>query len=260
VISSGVRYLVLSDVHANVVALDAVLADARTRGFDEALFLGDAVGYYPFPQEVVERLRSVAPVASLLGNHDAQLIEIIDGGGDTAPRDASPVVTPVLEAQADALDAEAVAWLRALATHHVDERFEAVHGALVRPWQYLYGLPEAEENLPLLSRPLCLVGHTHVPRVLAAAAKPDGARIWRQMTFRDEGGRYRMPPRASGFFNPGAVGQPRDGIPLASYGLYDVDKGLLEVVRVAFDVVRVQREVRQAGYPDALAGRLAVGR
>jgi predicted phosphodiesterase len=256
-----VRYLVLSDVHANVVALDAVLGDARARGFDASLFLGDAVGYYPFPQEVVERLQELAPAACLLGNHDAQLLEILDdGGGDAAPRDASPVVAPVLEAQAEALDADAVDWLRRLVPHHVDERFEAVHGALVRPWQYLYGLPEAEENLPLLSRPLCLVGHTHVPRVLAAATKPDGTKLWRQMAFREEGGRYRMPPRASGFFNPGAVGQPRDGIPLAAYGLYDVEKGLLEVVRVAFDVVRVQREVREAGYPEPLAGRLAVGR
>lgn len=254
------RYLVLADVHANTVALDAVLRDARRHDFDATIFLGDAVGYYPWPEEAIARLRELDPVVALIGNHDAQLLEMIDGRSADSTFEAGPVVAPVLRDQAGRLSSEAVAWLRTLREHDLAERFEAVHGALVRPWQYLHGLAEAAENLPRLSRSLCLVGHTHVPRVLAAATGPDGETMWRQLTFREDGGRYRMPPKARGFFNPGAVGQPRDGIPLASYGFYDDERGLLEVVRVAFDVVTVQREVRGAGYPEPLAARLAVGR
>lgn len=254
------RYLVLSDVHANRTALDAVLRDAERRGYDACAFLGDAVGYYPDANATVERLAELAPDLALIGNHDDMLLKLANGGPHTAPHTQSPVVRPILEAQLATLSPDALAWLRSLRRHETTELFEAVHGALVEPWQYLHGLSEAEENLTLLSRPVCLVGHTHVPRVLAAVKAPNGRRLWRQLTFRDEGGAYRMPPRAHGFVNPGSVGQPRDGVPLASYALFDPESRRLQVVRVAFDVVAVQRRVKEAGYPSALATRLAVGR
>ena len=253
------RYLVLSDVHANLTALEAVLAEAERRGFDAALFLGDAVGYYPQAEEVVARLAALDPAVGLLGNHDSMLLSLLRGESPDAGR-RSRIVQPVLEEQAKTLSPASVAWLETLVPHHVGERFEAVHGALARPWQYMHGLVDAEENLGLLTRPLCLVGHTHVPRVLASAEGPNGRVLWRQVTFRQGSGSYRMPPRARGFFNPGSVGQPRDGFPEAAYGFYDPDAGRLEVVRVPYDVVTVQRSVRQASYPDELATRLSVGR
>jgi len=255
-----VRYLLLSDVHGNAEALTTVLDDAARRGYDAALFLGDAVGYYPDVGQVVDLLRGVEPVASLLGNHDAQLLAFADGTRGVEGMAGGDVVAPILVRQAEALGDDQLAWLRGLQGRYEEDRFEAVHGALVRTWQYLHGLPEAEENLPYLKRPLCLVGHTHVPRVLAATEAPDRRTLWRQLTFREQGGSYRMPPRARGFFNPGSVGQPRDGIPLASYALFDVERMKLEVIRVAYDVVAVQRAVREAGYPEPLAARLAVGR
>lgn len=253
------RYLVLSDVHANATALQAVLADARRRGFDATLFLGDAVGYYPQADEVVELLAELEPVVALLGNHDSLLLALRRGEDPEEGR-ASPIVRPVLTEQLHALSASSLAWLETLVPHHLDEPFEAVHGALARPWQYLQGLDDAEENLKHLQRRLCLVGHTHVPRVLASAEAPGGRRLWRQVTFRGGGGSYRLPPRAKGFFNPGSVGQPRDGHPEAAYGFYDPADARLEVVRVAYDVATVQRSVREAGYPAGLASRLALGR
>ena len=253
------RYLVLSDVHANAVALEAVVRDAERRGFDATLFLGDAVGYYPAADAVVERLAALRPEVGLLGNHDALMLAISRGEEPDGTRE-NAVVRPVIEAQLETMGADALAWLGTLVEHHVGDLYECVHGALVRPWQYMNGLVDAEENLPKLSRPLCLIGHTHVPRVLAAAQGPQGRTMWRQVAFRDRGGTYRMPPLARGFFNPGAVGQPRDGLPLASYGLYEPEVRKLEVVRVPYDVATVQREVRAAGYPDSLATRLAVGR
>ena len=254
-----VRYLLLSDVHANAIALDAVLADADRRGYDATVFLGDAVGYHPAAGPAVERLAELDPEVALLGNHDALLLAMARGEDPDGGRE-NPVVRPVIEAQLEGLGREALAWLGSLREHHLDERFEAVHGALARPWQYMHGLIDAEENLPHLTRPVCLVGHTHVPRVLAGAQGPNDRPLWRQVAFRSGGGSYRMPPLARGFFNPGAVGQPRDGMPLAAYGLYDPDERRLEVVRVPYDVALVQREVRAAGYPDALAERLALGR
>lgn len=254
------QYLVISDVHGNAVALDAVIADAKRRGFDATLFLGDAVGYYPQVERVVDRIRELEPVTSLLGNHDAQLLAFADGTKGVEGMAGGDIVAPVLVRQAEALDDDQLAWLRAMDSHYQDERFEAVHGALKRTWQYLHGLPEAEENLPFLNRSLCLVGHTHVPRVLAATAGAEGRTLWRQMSFREEGGSYRMPPRAKGFFNPGAVGQPRDGIPLASYALFDVERMKLTLIRLPFDVASVQRAVRDADYPEPLAARLAQGK
>jgi predicted phosphodiesterase len=255
-----VRYLLLSDVHGNAEALETVLEDAGRRGYDATLFLGDAVGYYPQAARVVDVLRGLEPVAALLGNHDAQLLAFVDGTRGVEGMGAGDIVAPILIRQAEALDADQIAWIRDLQSRYEEDRFEAVHGALARTWQYLHGLPEAEQNLPYLQRPLCLVGHTHVPRVLAATEAPDGRTLWRQLTFREEGGTYRMPPRARGFFNPGSVGQPRDGIPLASYALFDVERMKLQVIRLPYDVVAVQRAVREADYPEPLATRLGAGR
>jgi predicted phosphodiesterase len=255
-----VRYLVLSDVHGNAEALETVLGDAERRGYDATLFLGDAVGYYPQVGRVVDVLRELEPVAALLGNHDAQLLAFADGTHGVEGMAAGDIVGPILIRQAEALSADQLDWIRRLQNRYEEERFEAVHGALARTWQYLHGLPEAEQNLPYLQRSLCLVGHTHVPRVLAATEAPGGRTLWRQLTFREEGGSYRMPPHARGFFNPGSVGQPRDGIPLASYALFDVDRMKLEVIRLPYDVVSVQRAVRAADYPEPLAARLAAGR
>jgi len=88
----------------------------------------------------------------------------------------------------------------------------------------------------------------------------EGERLWRLIDFDGEHQSYRVPPRATAFLNPGSVGQPRDSVPLASYGLYDAERRRFDVIRVAFDIVKVQRAVREARYPEALAARLAVGR
>lgn len=252
------RYLLLSDVHANHVALEAVLAHAREQGWDEAIFLGDAVGYYADPERTVRTLVELEPVAAVIGNHDHSLLALHDGRPTVEAEHA--IVRPILERHLQELSEDSVAFLRGLEAHHVNEAWEAVHGALVEPWQYLAGVPQAELNVPLLSTRLCLVGHTHVPKVIASTTGPGGRRLWRTVNFRDEDGRYRLPPRASAFFNPGAVGQPRDGIPLASYGLYDAEDDTLRVLRVPFDLREVQRRLEERDYPKVLGTRLAMGR
>ncbi|HEX7001410.1 MAG TPA: CRISPR-associated protein Cas5 [Trueperaceae bacterium] len=250
------RYLVLSDVHANLPALDAVVNHARQRGFDEVAFLGDAVGYYPQAQEVVERLIQLDPKVRLMGNHDAALLEMLDGLRVTG--DAS-VVSEVLERHAEQLTDDSVDFLRTFRAHHVDDQWEAAHGALTRPWEYLATMASAQANVALMSTRLLFVGHTHHPRVYARA-RSGTQELWRTVTFREERVSYRVPPLATVIANPGAVGQPRDQVPLAAYALFDVPSMTIDFHRVEFDVVAVQTAVRAAGYPEVLAARLAVGR
>lgn len=250
------RYLVLSDVHANLPALDAVLLHASRRGYDEVVFLGDAVGYYPHAEEVLQRLIDLDPKVRILGNHDATLLEM--HGGQAERRDAS-VVSEVLERHLELLSEDSVAFLRSLVSRHVDERWEATHGALERPWDYLANVSAAQANLPLMKTQLLLVGHTHFPKVFASVSS-GGQEMWRTVAFRHERGQYRVPPLARVIANPGAVGQPRDQVPLAAYALFDVEAMSLDFHRVEFDVAAVQADVRAHGYPEVLAARLALGR
>ena len=265
------RYLVLSDLHANLPALDAVLLHAKQRGYDDVMFLGDAVGYYPHPEEVVQRLLALDPSVRILGNHDATLLAMLEEqplrtrDGNVA-RDAS-VVTEVLERHLSELSNDSVRFLQSLTPTHVTQDWEATHGALVKPWEYMSSLGAAQVNLPLMSTKLLFVGHTHFPKVFAAArsaprsgSSEQGQELWRTVTFRNEHGQYRVPPLAQVIANPGAVGQPRDHIPLAAYALFDVPSLTIDFHRVAFDVAAVQSDVRAAGYPEVLAARLALGR
>jgi predicted phosphodiesterase len=259
------RYLVLSDLHANLPALDAVLRHAKQRGYDDVMFLGDAVGYYPHPEEVLDRLVALNPSVRILGNHDAALLAMLEEQPEKA-RDAS-VVTEVLERHLAALSNDSVRFLQSLQPTHVATDWEATHGALVKPWEYMSNLGAAQANLPLMKTKLLFVGHTHFPKVFAAAktvprsgSSDAGQELWRTITFRHEHGQYRVPPHAHVIANPGAVGQPRDHIPLAAYALFDVPTRSIDFHRVEFDVASVQADVRAAGYPEVLAARLSVGR
>jgi len=257
VFSAHMRFLVLSDVHANAPALEAVLRHADHRGYDDVLFLGDAVGYYPDAEKVVALLRSLKPRVSILGNHDAALLAM--AGGQTGGHREEGVVTEVLARQLPELSDESLKFLEDLKDHVVEDGWEAAHGALRNPWEYLATVQSAQANFPLLEQQVCLVGHTHVPKIFAAV-ETDGGPMWRTVQFRHERTLYRIPPRARLFVNPGSVGQPRDGIPLAAYALFDDAARTLELFRVEFDVLTVQQSVRSAGYPEVLAARLAVGR
>lgn len=256
------RYLVLSDIHANDVALEAVLAHAHDKSWQRVVFLGDAVGYYPDPEPVVQRLRGLEPEVAIVGNHDAMLLELNGVAQDDETRrmaHADTIVSTVVRDHLERLSPASLDFLAALKKHVVCDGWEATHGALHDTWAYLSTLPKARQSAPLLETSVCFVGHTHVPAIYASVDTPNGE-IWRTVAFRGEQGSYRIPPRARVFVNPGSVGQPRDGVPLASYALFDAETRTVEVFRVAFDIAEVQRRVRAAGYKEALAARLDVGR
>lgn len=238
------RIAVLSDIHANLPALDAVLAAAGE--VDAVWHLGDVVGYGPDPDGVVERLRSVGAVG-VRGNHDAAAC------GGTEIDWFNPEARRAMEWTRKAIGRPTLAWLSALPERRTVEGCEQVHGSPREPlWEYVTSASVARANLAELAAPIGLHGHTHVP----IAWVEDGGRVDSVKPRRDStlelGGRRAL-------LNPGSVGQPRDGDPDASFMILDPQAGSVSWHRVGYDVAAVQRAMRDAGLPASLSARLAVG-
>ena len=246
------RYLVLTDIHANQEALDACLGHARVRGYDRALVLGDIVGYGPDPNAVVECVQQLPHVVIVRGNHDkvACGLEQADGFNTVAKSAAHWTF--------DVLRPACREWLCALPAGPtvVDDLVEICHGSPYDEDAYIFDELDAVRAMKTSSRPLCLFGHTHYPVMFELTA-----------------GRFEnLPPAQSADFrlplrngskylvNPGSVGQPRDGDPRAAYAIVDTKMRHLELTRIPYPVQETQAKVLSAGLPEVLAQRLAVGR
>lgn len=251
------RYLVLSDIHANFTAFEAVVEAAATQHYDAVIFLGDVVGYGNRAEESVQLLMSLRPVVSLMGNHDALLLDHASAGDEL--RRVDGIVERVLKRHRADLSPASLRYLSSFRRSFEGVRWQAVHGALREPWEYIDTLLQAQSNSKWLTRDVCLFGHTHVPTVYAALKLGDDEEIWRSVPLKTKHGGYRLAPQVRAFFNPGSVGQPRDSIPLASYGIFDTDQRTVEVRRVEYDVASVQASMRADGYPEPLIDRLAHG-
>jgi predicted phosphodiesterase len=239
-----VRIAVLSDIHSNVVALDAVLEAA---GRVDALWhLGDVVGYGPEPNLVVERLRSVGAIG-VRGNHDAAAC-----GGDEIEW-FNPEARAAMEWTRGAISPATRSWLAALPERRAEGEYTLVHGSPRDPiWEYVTSVPVARANLKALTTPVGLHGHTHIP-----------------VAFREDDGRIDVVTPGDGssiaidahpvLLNPGSVGQPRDGDPRASYAVLDTAAGRCSWHRVGYDVGAVQAAMLGAGLPARLAARLSHG-
>ena len=240
------RVLVISDVHSNLTALEAVLADAGS--FDEIWSLGDIVGYGARPNECIERLCEFDHVA-IPGNHDWGVLGKLDlEDFNAAAREAN------LWSRAQ-LTPESVAYLESLPETRLQSDVSLAHGSPRGPiWEYLLHPTYAQVSFGFFDTPLCLVGHTHVPVVFRATGDPLTCRA--------------LPPaigvgvqldNARHIINPGSVGQPRDGDPRAAYLLLDTEEQEFEHRRVAYKVDAAQDRIRQAGLPQSLSSRLALG-
>jgi putative phosphoesterase len=215
---------VLSDIHGNLVALEAAL-DAMPE-VDAMVCAGDVVGYNPFPAECIERVREL-DIPTVMGNHDRA---VASDSGFAFNSAASAGVRYAREA----LDEAAIEWLRTLPDERLlfEDRVRVVHGHPDDPDRYTYpydfhsGLLETERAL--------VMGHTHV----------QGHEVY------DEGV----------VMNPGSVGQPRDGDPQAAYSILDLDEETVSEHRVPYDIERVQQAIRDADLPHSLADRLEQGR
>jgi diadenosine tetraphosphatase ApaH/serine/threonine PP2A family protein phosphatase len=238
------RIAVLSDIHANLPALDAVLGDAGT--VDAVWHLGDVVGYGPDPDGVVDRLRSIGAVG-VRGNHDAAAC----GGMEIDW--FNPDARRAMEWTRAAISPATLAWLAALPDRHLIEGSELVHGSPRQPiWEYVTSASVARDNIAILAAPIGLHGHTHVP----VAWLEDGGRV--ELMRARRGSTLELKGRRA-LINPGSVGQPRDGDPAASYAVLDPEAGSVSWHRVAYDIAAVQDAMREAGLPASLRSRLSVG-
>jgi len=238
------RVAVLSDIHANLAALDAVLAAMPS--VDEVWQLGDVVGYGPDPDAVVERLREIGALG-VRGNHDAAAL----GGPeiDYFNVDARHAMEWTRACISDATRA----WLGALPEHLEREGFTLVHGSPRDPiWEYVTSTPVARAGMAAMTTAGGLHGHTHLP---IAYVEEDG----RLETMSPGSGSTLTFDGRRVLLNPGSVGQPRDGIPTASWMLLDTGADTATWRRTAYDVATVQAAMVGAGLPARLVARLAYG-
>jgi diadenosine tetraphosphatase ApaH/serine/threonine PP2A family protein phosphatase len=241
-----VRYAIISDVHANLASLEAVIAQISRE--DAVLCLGDIVGYGPEPNECIARVRELAEV-TVLGNHD---VAAVDDHGialfNENARDAIRWTQGVVSQ-------EHLAWLDGLAYEHRFPGGLLVHGAPVDYFRYVIDEESARFAFGATEAPLIFIGHTHIAEYFALA--PDGT-LTRDS--RRDGGTLALEPGFRYIVNVGSVGQPRDRNPDASFVFFEPDAARVVWQRVGYEIALTQRKIGEACLPDALAKRLDVGR
>jgi diadenosine tetraphosphatase ApaH/serine/threonine PP2A family protein phosphatase len=240
------RVAVVSDIHSNLHALEAVLAAIDAEPPDELWCLGDLVGYGPRPNECCATIAERADVC-LAGNHDLAVrgtIDLEEFGGEAAI--AARWTRDVLEPQSQKI-------LDGLEPAGTAQDVALYHGSARDPiWEYVLSDESALASLELADSPLVLVGHSHVALQVVESAGELAGGVAPAGTEVELGG-------VRALLNPGSVGQPRDGDPRAAYLLLDLDARQASFRRVEYDIERTQREMREAGLPELLAGRLALG-
>lgn len=239
------KYAILGDIHANWEALSAVLADAKKQGVTDYVCLGDIVGYNASPVECLERVRELnCPIVR--GNHDhyCAIDDELEG--------FHPIAADVVDWTRKQLSPDQREFLAALKFVNRVETFTIVHSTLDTPemWGYVFDKLEADASFAYQTSSLCFYGHTHVP---LAFEKTDRVRVGLYSKIKILLGRKY-------FINAGSVGQPRDGDPRAAYVTFDMVKNEVELHRVPYDFRVTQKKILDAGLPNRVASRLALGR
>jgi len=247
-----VRYLVISDLHSNWEALQAVLADASGH-YDQILCCGDLIGYGADPNPIVDWVRTSVK-ATVRGNHDRACVGLEDLEW------FNPVAQAASRWTMNQLSPENVDFIRKLPMGPVPvDHFQLIHGSPVDEDDYLVNAADARGAFPYAESALLFFGHTHL----------QGGFRWGREQVQSIGKlhpewqtRYLLDidPESAYLINPGSVGQPRDGDPRAGYVLYDTTNEILFYHRVPYDVETTQKKIRAAGLPELLAARLAVGK
>jgi predicted phosphodiesterase len=245
------RYLILSDVHANREALAAVIARVRRKRWDKTVFLGDLVGYGAHPNQTVEMVRALRPLVAIRGNHDKVCSGVENGE------------------MFNRVALQAALWTRqrlTIANHRwlynlpqgpaiVDGAFAIAHGTPIDEDAYIFGEIEALNVFRQTTFPLCFFGHSHFPVIFGLSPEAIQTVLTSGSTFR-----FRLEPEMRYLVNPGSIGQPRDGNPLASFAMFDTATRTVTIYRVPYRIERTQKKILDAGLPRPLADRLALGR
>ncbi|MFH1062438.1 MAG: metallophosphoesterase family protein [Candidatus Omnitrophota bacterium] len=240
------RYAIFSDIHGNLEALQAVLLAYQADKIDKYICLGDIVGYGADPRKCIARLSELGSV-NLAGNHDWAVVDKFDSSFFN-----SNALEAILWTMKQ-VNAREKQFLKNLALTYSDRYISCAHGTLFRPekFSYMYSLSVAADSFRCIEKKICFIGHTHIPMFF----KQSGGQIKAYA-----GKSVRLEDDAEYIFNIGSVGQPRDGIPEAAYGIYDTKKRLVEIKRISYNISKAQSKIRKAGIAEYLAQRLGQGR
>lgn len=246
------RYLIISDIHANLTAFDAALNAAKGR-WEKAVCLGDVVGYGPDPNEVIDRVRSLDAV-TIRGNHDKA------GSGLANADDFNPIARAVALWTREHLRPENREWLEKLPTGPLQvNNFYLVHGAVHDEDEYVFAPAQALASLLDAPSPVVFFGHTHLQggftlkdeKVDGLHFKPAAPQLFAPL---------KIEPGTTYMLNPGSIGQPRDGDTRAAFAIADLDNQTVEFWRVPYDIEAVQKRMQSVGLPEPLILRLSFGR
>lgn len=241
------RYCIYSDVHANLEALLALLADVQDEADLHFIFLGDAVGYGPNPNECIDLIRAHAEVF-LIGNHDQAAISAVN------IENFNPYARKAILWTREVLTVENKEFLASLPFKYVDDDMTLVHATPYQPkeWHYIFTLSDALLNFGFFTSPLCFIGHSHNPVSIVRRQESDVLVVNSDEVFIEAGEKYLI--------NVGSLGQPRDGISTSCYVVLDLDARVIQFRRVWYDIKATQKKMLAVSMPEYLIRRLQFGR
>ena len=239
------KYAIIADIHGNLEAFRAVLEDAESNACTHYACLGDVVGYNANPKECLDMVRSMN-LPCVMGNHDEYCSSEEDLDG------FNPHATAAVHWTRKQLTGDDRAWLRNLRYHRLVANFTIVHATLDEPgrWGYVFNKIEAASSFTYQNTSVCFFGHTHVPVAFVRDSTVRGGSY----------SRFRVEPGKKYFVNVGSVGQSRDGVPKATYVIYDIKASTIELRRLDYDMDTTMRKILDAGLPQRLAERLPQGK
>lgn len=239
------KFAIIADIHANLEALEAVLADARAQKVTHYVCLGDVVGYNANPKECLDIIRGMG-MPCVKGNHD----EYCSTNGPL--EGFNPAAAQAVEWTRHQLTEEDRQWLRDLKYMRLVTSFSIVHATLDAPqrWGYVFDKLAAAASLTYQNTSVCFFGHTHVPVAFVRDSVVRGGSY----------SKFKVEPGKKYFVNVGSVGQSRDGVPKATYVIYDLDSQTIELRRLDYDIAKAKAKILAAGLPKRLAERLDLGR
>jgi len=238
---------ILSDIHGNLEAFKAVLDYLTKEDIGKMAFLGDIVGYGASPNECIDLLKGRADVA-VAGNHDFGTVELTDTFSFNS------VARTAIEWTRTRLSDTSSIFLSRLPLTSVLDGITFVHSTPYRPkdWDYLFLWSDVIRNFDFYKTQICFIGHSHTPAIFI---KDNEGRIYSSKSLA-----IRLEERSRYIINVGSVGQPRDGIPDAAFGVLDTKEMIFTIKRVSYDIETAQKKIIKAGLPEQLASRIAVGR
>jgi len=247
-----VRYLILSDIHANQTALDAALEAAKGR-WEKVVCLGDLVGYGPDPNQVTERVREISTL-TIRGNHDKAVAGLTDF------EEFNPIARAAVLWTREQLQSENLEYLKKLPRGPVQAHgFSMIHGSVHDEDEYVFAPELALAGLHDAPSQVVFFGHTHIQGGYTLRGEEIGV-----LHFRPTAGspfaRLTIEDGTTYLLNPGSIGQPRDGDPRAAFAIANLDEQLVEFWRVPYDIEAVQTRMTRAGLPEPLVLRLSFGR